>query len=1158
MRIPAWGETEDMMHRLSRPLTELQEHYAVVVVGSGYGGSIAACRLSRAEQKVAVLERGREIHPGEYPTTIEEAGRHLQVSTSEGDTGDPRDLYWFHVGTDINVFSGCGLGGTSLVNANVALRPDPRIFADERWPHALRADRTGLDGGFTRAEAMLTPATYPASYPPLAKMEALRVAAEGASWYPTPINVTFRAGPNAAGVHQEACTGCGDCVTGCNYGAKNTLLMNYLPDAVAHGAEIFTEIDVRWVERVQPPPDGNVEGPTPRWVVRAEPLGTGRDRFRAPPLAITADVVVLAAGTLGTSRLLLESRQHGLDTSDRLGRRFSGNGDVLGFSLRPGRPVRAIGAGHRAPDRQHPPGPCITSVIDKREGLALEDGIIIEDAVVPGAVADLLPLELGSQLVTSWRRGRGRGGGPLQALASVLTDGRRGVAARIQTLLVMGNDDDEGSIVLDKDRVRVQWPGAGTRRYYERATQVVGRAASVQGGMFMHSPIWSRWLRHSLITVHPLGGCVMADQAEDGVVDDKGGVFSSQAGAAVHDGLFVWDGSIVPRPLGVNPLLTISALAERAAFALAASRGWEIDESGPSSTPAGRDEPLPPPERPGLRFTERMAGYWSATVADDLADYEQAAAAGEAARSTLAFELTLSTDDLRAEISDLSRPMSATGTVDAPALSNDPLTVLDGRFQLMVADDASHPEVGHMWYRLPLAAVDGRRFDFTGFKVVAPGGLDDVWAATTTLYVTLRQDGPEGPVLGRGVLHIKAQDFAKQLRTMSVTGPVSARERLALEGRFGRAFAGRLYEDYGPVLHRPNRFNPKAAPRRRRALDLPTRQEFEYRTADGVALRLSRYQGGSRGPVLLVHGMGANPLTFMLDTIQPNLVEYLVGHGFDVWLQEWRGSTLLPSAHDQFNADDVARHDHAAVQEAIKQRTGSTDIHVVSHCVGSITWMMATLAGTAAPTSLLCSSVGMHPVGPTLTRIKAGLFLAQVMKGAGVRELTSDSFSGESLGARLLDQSLRAYPMPRGERCDQAVCRRLAFIYGVAVRHVNVNERTHSTMHELFGPTDMTMMAHLSRMARVERTVSAQGFDDYIPNLERLRLPITFVSGKHNMVWVPESTERTYSLLVTELGQDLFRRVVFDGYGHQDVLIGAQAPRDTFPTVLEHLDRVNA
>ena len=108
------------------------------------------------------------------------------------------------------------------------------------------------------------------------------------------------------------------------------------------------------------------------------------------------------------------------------------------------------------------------------------------------------------------------------------------------------------------------------------------------------------------------------------------------------------------------------------------------------------------------------------------------------------------------------------------------------------------------------------------------------------------------------------------------------------------------------------------------------------------------------------------------------------------------------------------------------------------------------------------------------------------------------------------------------------------------------------------GPTDMTMMAHLSRMARVGLTVSADGSDNYSPNLERLRRPITFLSGKDNLVWVPESTERTFSLLVSELGPDLFRRVVIKGYGHQDVFIGAQASRDTFPTVLEHLDRVNA
>jgi cholesterol oxidase len=180
------------------------------------------------------------------------------------------------------------------------------------------------------------------------------------------------------------------------------------------------------------------------------------------------------------------------------------------------------------------------------------------------------------------------------------------------------------------------------------------------------------------------------------------------------------------------------------------------------------------------------------------------------------------------------------------------------------------------------------------------------------------------------------------------------------------------------------------------------------------------------------------------------------------------------------------------------------------------------------------------------------------MRRLGVGMLTTDAFTGESKGASAVDQALRAYPIPKAERCDQAVCRRLAFIYGVAVHHENMNELTHTTMHELFGLTDTTMMVHLSRMARAERVVGADGADSYLPQLERLRRPVTLVSGDKNLVWVPESTERTYSLLVNELGGDLFRRVVLDGYGHQDVFIGAEAARDTFPTVLEHLERANA
>jgi cholesterol oxidase len=739
------------MDRLSLPLTELRPRYDVVVVGSGYGGSIAACRLARTGKKVALLERGREMLPGEYPATMQAAARHFQTSSPLGDTGDPRGLYWLHVGGEMNVFSGCGLGGTSLVNANVALRPDPRIFEDERWPTALRADPTGLDAGFKRARAMLTPTTYPPSYPPLAKVEALRRAAGGTPFSLVPINVTFRAGPNAAGVHQEACTGCGDCVTGCNFGAKNTLLMNYLPDAVAHDAEIFSEVDVRWVEREVPTTPG--AGAPIGWVVRAQPLGIGRDRFDAPPLAIAADTVVLAAGTLGTARVLLQSRAHGLVVSSQLGQHFTGNGDVLGFSYRKGRSVRAVGAGHRRPDAQNPAGPCIAAFIDGRSGRPLNEGVIIEDAVVPGAVAGLLPLGLLGQLAPDWARGRLRGGGPLSALVAMFTRGRRGLTSHLQTLLAMGNDDDEGELVLDDDRVRVNWPGAGTSAYYELANRVVGTAASADGDTFLRNPVWSRALGHSLITVHPLGGCVMADRAEHGVVDDLGRVFAGSTGDAVHDGLLVWDGSVIPRPLGVNPLLTISALTERAVAALASAKGWVIDETSARRGPPPEDPPTPPTRPPGLRFTERMAGHWAPSAAADAGDpaeYERAAEAGAAAGTTLAFVLTLSTGDLPAVIADLGRPMTATGTVEAPALSSDPLTVDEGTFQLLVPDDRADTAVQHMWYRLPLAASDGRRFHFSGFKALAPGDVAGVWPATTTLYVTLRQDDAGGAVIGRG------------------------------------------------------------------------------------------------------------------------------------------------------------------------------------------------------------------------------------------------------------------------------------------------------------------------------------------------------------------------------------------------------------------------
>ncbi len=315
------------MDRLSRPTHELREHYDVVVVGSGYGGGIAASRLSRAGASVCVLERGKELHPGEYPNGALDAPRHLQATTPVGHIGSPTALFDVHLGSDISVVAGCGLGGTSLINANVALRANPEVFKDPRWPKELRDKGAAvLEPYYQAAEKMLGTSKYPSDWPELPKFSALTRSAEAfetAKAEPAPLNVTFKAGPNAAGVQQEACVLCGDCISGCNHSAKNTVLMNYLPDAHRHGAEIFSKIQVRCLHKRN---DGN-------WLVEFSDLSAGRRRFGAPTQFISADVVVLGAGSLGSTEILLRSKAAGLDLSPRLGLSFTGNGDILALGF---------------------------------------------------------------------------------------------------------------------------------------------------------------------------------------------------------------------------------------------------------------------------------------------------------------------------------------------------------------------------------------------------------------------------------------------------------------------------------------------------------------------------------------------------------------------------------------------------------------------------------------------------------------------------------------------------------------------------------------------------------------------------------------------------------------------------------------------------------
>ncbi len=596
---------------ISEPLSHAESHYEVVVVGSGYGAGVAASRLARAGRNVAVLERGREIAPGDYPKAPGTAMAEMQVTLSKtGDRiGNADSLYDFRVGDDVNVLLGCGLGGTSLINANVAIEPDTRIF--RHWPKPFRDNPDLLKPFYKRARIMLGSKPYPEGKT-VPKLEALKKSAEGMGapfWRPD-INVTFDAGYNAAGVWQEACTDCGDCVSGCNYGAKNTVLMNYLPDAAKKGAKIFTGAHVLSLGR-----------DVKTWVVRVKPTDS-KSSSDIDEIEIKADFVVLGAGTLGSTEILLKSAKE-IGFSDRLGKGFSTNGDVWAFGYNANMPVapddderlptycvgagpHTVTAGPTPPgEAKYRPGPCITGLLDLRDpDKPVEAGLIIEEGAMPGALAmayaAAFPM-MDALLGDPFRFGdTGQRLMDMQKLAGDIQADPLGLAhraydgpvSRTLPFLVMSHDASDGVLTLENDTVTVDWKRAGYEQAFFNDAKALRDASDAIQAEYMPNPLWQDAFGNRLVAVHPLGGCSMGDSHESGVINDACQVFDGKGG--LHDGLFVVDGAAIPRSIGVNPHLTITAVAERAMSCLIDAKKWPYDD-----TPAKDDlADLGPP--PGI------------------------------------------------------------------------------------------------------------------------------------------------------------------------------------------------------------------------------------------------------------------------------------------------------------------------------------------------------------------------------------------------------------------------------------------------------------------------------------------------------------------------------------------------------------------------------
>ncbi|MBK8814817.1 MAG: hypothetical protein IPN42_04580 [Methylococcaceae bacterium] len=346
-------------------------------------------------------------------------------------------------------------------------------------------------------------------------------------------------------------------------------------------------------------------------------------------------------------------------------------------------------------------------------------------------------------------------------------------------------------------------------------------------------------------------------------------------------------------------------------------------------------------------------------------------------------------------------------------------------------------------------------------------------------------------------------------------------------------------------------FDRVQKPRTKRALRAASPTFYFFDASDGVQLRLARYQGGSKGPVLLSHCIGVSQRMYSTDTLETNLLEYLYEHDYDVWLVDHRLSIELPSSYRQSTMDDVATKDYPAAVAKVLEISRAKSLQVVAHGVGSSTFTMAMLAGLQGVRTAVCSQVSTDLIVPPLNLFKS--YLTSYAKTAGLRTLTTYTDNDEAYLGRAYNFAIQFYPMETEERCKNPVCRRISGIYGNLYEHGQLSAETHRAMHELFGVVNLTAMSQLSRISIARHLVDATGKEAYLPHLSRLAIPIAFIHGAENICVLPESTEMTMDRVTKANGSGLYQRFLIPEYGHVDCIIGKNAVNDVYPHILSHL-----
>jgi cholesterol oxidase len=511
-----------------------------VVVGSGFGGSVSALRLAEKGYSVCVLEKGRRWRPEDFPTSNWSLRRWLHLPRL-GLHGFFQMSFMRH----LTVFHGVGVGGGSLTYANTLAMPNRNFFEAPSWAH-LADWAEELDPHYRLARTMLgaTPVPHRTVGDEILA-ELAREAGAPESHQSVDVGVFFGAPGErvadpyfgGAGPERSGCTACGACMTGCRVGAKNTLDLNYLHLAERLGCQVHAETDVT---AVRPNPNGG-------YLIEAR----SRHGLRTDQTTLAAERVIFAGGVMGTVELLLRMREM--------------EGGLPKLS-------RRIGEGVRTNSE------ALLGVIIPRSDIDVSHGVAITSMLQPDAVSSLEPVRYGAgsgffrllalplaaganpaaRLWGSLRAFAARPGLWLRALTV------RDFARRTQILLYMRTLEGSLRLRLKRNPVgrprrglttEIDDPSRAPKAQMAEATELAERFAARLGGVV--AAMATETLRGVPSTAHILGGCCMGSDSEEGAIDPQHRLFG-------YEGLYVVDGSAVSANPGVNPSLTITALAERA------------------------------------------------------------------------------------------------------------------------------------------------------------------------------------------------------------------------------------------------------------------------------------------------------------------------------------------------------------------------------------------------------------------------------------------------------------------------------------------------------------------------------------------------------------------------------------------------------------------